>query len=377
MKNYIFLKKRLSGAIFGFLVIATFCLIFGPGIASALTRVGSEVGYIYGYGTNGSYGYGYGSTGNVTSISSSIYTVSTITDTITDVEYLTPKTTFLASLTKGEANQRWITTDVTDPVTTGDTLTVVSEDGTASEIYDITVNAAGTTAVVTGGTSGAGGSWNPPASLAIPVQVTTPETASTPSAGTASLEAMASEATIISDASTASVIAEVGATANPTLESQNLAKVISVLGTASTALRGEINNFVTYGTPTTLTLGSGERLGVVNSYKSAFGKLPDASAQWNDVIKIANGRWPSETSATAESKAKATFKTIYKRNANMANAHDNAAVTVMAYGLRPANRNLNSERAAIKSYRAIFGINPSLSTAWDAVRAISYSGATR
>ena len=82
-------------------------------------------------------------------------------------------------------------------------------------------------------------------------------------------------------------------------------------------------------------------------------------------------------SEAKEAKAKTSFKTIYLREANMNNAHDNAAVTVMSYGLRPANRNLNSEKAAIKSFKAIFGFNPSSASNWDAVRAVAYSGATR
>lgn len=151
------------------------------------------------------------------------------------------------------------------------------------------------------------------------------------------------------------------------------ARAKTVLGSASAS----VVNFVTYGTPSTIILGAGERLGVLNSYRSAYGRVPSTEAQWSDVIKIANGRWPSETSAKAETRAKATFKTIYKHNANMTNANENAAVTVMAYGLRPGNRNLNSEKVAIKNFRGTFGRSPSLATDWDMVRAIAYSGAKR
>ena len=49
----------------------------------------------------------------------------------------------------------------------------------------------------------------------------------------------------------------------------------------------------------------------------------------------------------------------------------------MAYGLRTATRNLNSEKAAIKSFKAIFGKAPTTASDWDAVRAIAYSGAKR
>ena len=138
-----------------------------------------------------------------------------------------------------------------------------------------------------------------------------------------------------------------------------------------------LTNFIAYGTETTIKLGAGERAGVVNSYKAAYGKLPKTETEWTDAIKIANGRWPSAKSATSENNAAVAFKKIYLRTANMANAHDNAAVTVIAYGLRPSDRNLNSEKAAIKSFKAIYGYNPVSATAWDIVRAIAYSGAKR
>lgn len=141
--------------------------------------------------------------------------------------------------------------------------------------------------------------------------------------------------------------------------------------------KNALNNFITYGTPTTLGLGEGERAGVVNSYKSAFGKLPRRENEWSDAIKIANGRWPGELNKQTEVNAEAAFKKIYLRAPDRKNSHDDAAVTIIAYGLRPTDRNLASEKAAIKIFRAIYGYNPVSAVAWDIVRAIAYSGATR
>jgi len=138
-----------------------------------------------------------------------------------------------------------------------------------------------------------------------------------------------------------------------------------------------ITNFVAYGTDTTLILGAGERAGVVNSYKAAFGKLPTTADEWSDALKIANGRWPTERNEAAEASATAAFKKIYLREPDRTNPNDDAAVTIMSYGLRPNQRNLDSEKAGILSFKAIYGHNPSSATDWDAVRAIAYSGAIR
>ena len=136
-------------------------------------------------------------------------------------------------------------------------------------------------------------------------------------------------------------------------------------------------NFILYGTETADILGAGERAGVINSYKSAFNKLPTTESEWQDAIKIANGRWPSEKSETTENNAKKEFKKVYKREANMENPNDNAAVTVIAYGLRPDVRNLDNEKVGIKTFKHIYGYNPSSAIDWDIARAIAYSGATR
>ena len=100
--------------------------------------------------------------------------------------------------------------------------------------------------------------------------------------------------------------------------------------------------------------------------------------EWQDIIKISNGRWPDERNMESESEASDTFfSAIYQRKPDMNNPNDNAAVTVIAYGLRPAERNMESEKNAIKIYRSIFKKGPISAVEWDLVRAIAYSGATR
>jgi hypothetical protein len=163
-------------------------------------------------------------------------------------------------------------------------------------------------------------------------------------------------------------------------EIRYLKSLIKDVKTISEKAQETINNFITYGVDTnTEKLGAGERAAVMNSYKAAFDKLPETEAELTDAIKIANGRWPSATSAEAESQAKAQFQKIYKRKPDMNGAKDAAAVTIMAYGLRQRaeNRNLNSEKAGIKIFKAIYGHAPQTTQEWNIMQAITYSGATR
>jgi hypothetical protein len=141
-----------------------------------------------------------------------------------------------------------------------------------------------------------------------------------------------------------------------------------------------VNNFIAYGVDkNTEKLGAGERAAVMHSYKSAFKKLPETEDEMSDAIKIANGRWPSTRSDESENRAKKEFKIIYKKDADMDNSNDNAAVTVMAYGLRqkPENRNLNSEKNGIKIFTGIYGHIPKNTDDWNIMQAITYSGASR
>ena len=163
-------------------------------------------------------------------------------------------------------------------------------------------------------------------------------------------------------------------------ESRRLALFIIVKSPHSLSENGKnsISYFINEGTPTTIFLGSGERAGVLNSYLSVFDKLPRNELEWQDIIKIANGRWPDERNIESEEQASNTFfSAIYKRKPDMNNPKDNAAVTVIAYGLRPSNRNMENEKNAIKIYRSIFKKSPVDAVEWDLVRAIAYSGAIR
>lgn len=141
-----------------------------------------------------------------------------------------------------------------------------------------------------------------------------------------------------------------------------------------------INNFITYGVDdNTKKLGAGERAAVMYSYKTAFNKLPESEEELADAVKIANGRWPSVTNEKVEKRAKEQFQKIYKRIPDMNDPKDNAAVTVMAYGLRQRaeNRNMESEKKGIEIFKGIFKKLPQTTDEWNTMQAITYSGAER
>ncbi|MFA5954625.1 MAG: carboxypeptidase regulatory-like domain-containing protein [Patescibacteria group bacterium] len=193
------------------------------------------------------------------------------------------------------------------------------------------------------------------------------------------MQSIITEASSINTVDTEGVASAVGKVRDTGLETRYDASIVAkiIVTETSAVTRAKVLSFVTYGTATTLKLGAGERGGVVNSYREAFGKVPESATEWEDVLKIANGRWPSKTSTVREQTVAKTFKKVYLREANRTNAHDDAAITVMAYGLRSVTRNVQAEQSAIKTFKAIYKRLPSSATHWDTVRAIAYSGATR
>jgi hypothetical protein len=160
----------------------------------------------------------------------------------------------------------------------------------------------------------------------------------------------------------------------------HLKKLLEGVGDISDEMQDSINNFITYGVDgNTKNLGEGERAAVMYSFKKAFGRLPENENDLTDAIKIANGRWPSNINEDAETKAKLVFESIYKREADMENPKDAAAIKIMAYGLRQRaeNRNLNSEKSGIAIFNSIFKKLPTTTEDWNIMQAITYSGASR
>jgi len=194
------------------------------------------------------------------------------------------------------------------------------------------------------------------------------------------LQNIATEAGTISADNLSDLLNNFDKTSNPAAEQASLIKykiILNLDNKINSAEKTAINDFIVYGTPSTQVLGSGERAAVINSYFQAYGKLPNSAAEWSDVIKIANGRWPSERSAAAENQAKIEFKKVYGRNPVLSNTYDQNAVMIIAYGLIPSQRNLASEIIAIQTFRYYYGHAPVNALAWNIVRAIAYSGATR
>lgn len=195
------------------------------------------------------------------------------------------------------------------------------------------------------------------------------------------IEQIISESSSIVTADIIQVLASVGAMRDLPREQAAMTTYVNPLTSGMLGVTEQdkfsYTNYIAYGTMSTLGLGQGERAGTLYSYKKAYNRLPSTAAEWSDLLKIANGRFPTARNIMAETYSLAKFNSIYLRKPNFKNEHDNAAINVMAYGIRPPVRNLDSEKVSIRIFTAIFGHTPSTVDDWDTVRGIAYSGATR
>jgi hypothetical protein len=142
--------------------------------------------------------------------------------------------------------------------------------------------------------------------------------------------------------------------------------------TSQSVLRA-IRNFVTYGTPSTLRLGAGERAGAVASFRAAYGRLPADVCDWQDVVRLADTKQPTK-SRSRDLAAASTFMTVYGHDLRLGNITEAIAHSLIGYGIRPQARDLAAERKALGAFSKTFGKLPTSTVEWDTNRALAYSG---
>ncbi|MFH1129592.1 MAG: immunoglobulin-like domain-containing protein [Patescibacteria group bacterium] len=79
------------------------------------------------------------SASTVATVTSGIYTINDGASTITGIPYQTSSSTFLAGLAKSESHQTWNSSNLANPVITGNTLVITAQDGSTTKTYTLTV----------------------------------------------------------------------------------------------------------------------------------------------------------------------------------------------------------------------------------------------
>jgi len=131
-------------------------------------------------------------------------------------------------------------------------------------------------------------------------------------------------------------------------------------------------NFISYGTKSTVSLGEGERAGVIHSFKEAFNRIPETNDDWNDIIRIATNQAPIQRSAEAEKRARALKFPLLYSGEGWGEGVQEPDILVMAYGIRPIVRDMEKEKQGLKEFLKIYKRVPSSTFDWNILRFISY-----
>jgi hypothetical protein len=151
-----------------------------------------------------------------------------------------------------------------------------------------------------------------------------------------------------------------------------LEQKIALKHSQSLGLDQPSTNFIVYGTKSTTKLGTGERAGVLHSYKEAFNKMPESEVEWDDVINIATNKFPNIRNTEAEKSVYSIFEEVYNRSVNMSDKDDYTSVMVITYGLRPIDRSIENEKQGIKTFIEVYDRLPISTLDWNILRDIVY-----
>lgn len=123
-------------------------------------------------------------------------------------------------------------------------------------------------------------------------------------------------------------------------------------------------------------LGEKERRAILDNFAAVFGHQPRNENEWQDLMRINNGYWPSKISQAAEDKAKEDFRKIFKRAPDMNISGDKQVIKILTYDLRqrPGLRSLAKEKIAIVRFKKIFEHLPAGAIDWKFIRALAYGG---
>ncbi|MDP2737028.1 MAG: cellulase family glycosylhydrolase [bacterium] len=123
-------------------------------------------------------------------------------------------------------------------------------------------------------------------------------------------------------------------------------------------------------------LSKKDRQAILDNFAAVYGHEPENENEWQDLMRINNGYWPSKVSQEAEDKAKEDFKKIFKRLPDMNINSDKHAVKILAYDIRQRaeKRSLGKERTAIAKFIKIFKYLPVNSLDWKFVHVLAYGG---
>jgi len=131
-------------------------------------------------------------------------------------------------------------------------------------------------------------------------------------------------------------------------------------------------HFIAYGNEQTKDLAIRFRSGLLEDFYVVYSRLPIAEIDWLKLTQMYRGVVP-EVSIMQEELAAQEFKTIYNRLVNLLIPQEKKFIDMVAYHLRPQERNIEQEKTALQKFVHAYNRLPDSSNTWSILRAIAYS----
>ncbi|MEI8360908.1 MAG: hypothetical protein WCG01_02175 [bacterium] len=132
-----------------------------------------------------------------------------------------------------------------------------------------------------------------------------------------------------------------------------------------------LNTFIIYGTKSSQKISWNKRYYLLKSYEAIYGRLPDSTQDWFDVLRIANGLTPDHLIKGRNIWAEKRYEQVYKmRPKNDQKSREQ--LNIIAYGLsNSADNDQILQKEALAKYQTVYKDGPRNQNDWNLVRSIA------
>jgi len=136
----------------------------------------------------------------------------------------------------------------------------------------------------------------------------------------------------------------------------------------------KVIDYMAYGTTAKVkSMTNGERFGLLEDYKIVYNRLPAADTDWESLGKMAQGTTPARIIGR-EAEALKAFVKVFGRVVDFSKSAEEKFIHSVAYYLRPAERDMAKEQAALGTFADAYNKLPNTSFFWSVLRGVAYSG---
>jgi len=183
-----------------------------------------------------------------------------------------------------------------------------------------------------------------------------------------------SDTEVIEESPEESLIPESPVEKNIIMELEALKDFIAINGVLPNADDWAVIHFLSYDSSGFEGVSLNDRVGLIEDYYDLYGRMPNDEADWEVVLSMSTGEKTEVKINEFEIRALKEFISVYGRLVDFSVPQEERFVHMVAYHLRPMERNLVLENAALIKFVTTYNQIPDTPLLWSVLRAIAYAG---